>query len=67
MLDVGISSTLQIANFWGLVPAVTEREAETIRLDAGSAGRPAEATQFAVWLANAHTPAVNRTPTPRAA
>jgi poly(hydroxyalkanoate) depolymerase family esterase len=55
MLDVGISSTLQIANFWGLVPAVTETESQTIRVDASTGGRPMETTPQAVWRANADT------------
>jgi poly(3-hydroxybutyrate) depolymerase len=66
MLDVGISSTLQIANSWGLVPVVTEREAETIRVHSSSGGQPTEATPQAVWRPM-RTPAVNRTPSPRAA
>jgi len=41
MLDVGISSTLRIAQFWGICGAVTHRRAEPRQSAAAAAGVPA--------------------------
>jgi poly(hydroxyalkanoate) depolymerase family esterase len=45
MLDVGISSTLQIASFWGLAKGVTSTKSESIRLDATAGEQLVKAAQ----------------------